>query len=120
MSASRNLSVYLEDMLENCARAREFISTVSSAAALADDTRSLYAIVRALEIVGEAAKRIPEAIRQLAPEIPWRGMAGMRDRLIHDYGQVDLEVVWRTVQEEIPAAEAQLEDLLEKMETLEP
>jgi uncharacterized protein with HEPN domain len=63
----------------------------------------LYATVRALEIIGEAAKQIPDDVRMQASELPWRDMARMRDRLIHHYFSVDAEVVWRTVNDDLPA-----------------
>jgi uncharacterized protein with HEPN domain len=60
------------------------------------------AFVRSLEIIGEAAKSIPEDFRSQHPEFPWRLMTGMRDRLIHDYGGVDYEIVWLTVGDDVP------------------
>jgi uncharacterized protein with HEPN domain len=64
--------------------------------------------VRALEIIGEATKRIPDDVRQRYPEVPWRAMAGIRDKLIHDYVSVNLEVVWKTVREDLPGLLQQL------------
>ncbi len=66
------------------------------------DFRINYAVTRALEIMGEAAKRLPMEIREKYPEIPWKDMAGMRDRIIHGYDKVDLQIVWDTVKKEIP------------------
>ena len=63
----------------------------------------MYAVTHALEIVGEAAKRIPEPVRARYPAVPWRLMAGMRDRLIHGYDTVDLDVLWKTITEDLPA-----------------
>ncbi len=70
------------------------------------------AFVRSLEIIGEATKRIPPNFRQQHPELPWRLMAGMRDRLIHDYGGVDYGIVWQTVTEDIPPLLKQVEQIL--------
>lgn len=61
------------------------------------------AFVRSLEIIGEASKQIPQSYRDAHPQLPWRIMAGMRDRLIYDYGGVDFEIVWHTVTVDIPA-----------------
>ena len=71
-----------------------------------------FALVRALEIVGEAAARISEPTRTGHPEIPWTAIIGMRNRLVHGYFDVDLEIVWRTATESLPALIVTLESLL--------
>ncbi len=71
------------------------------------------AFVRSLEIIGEAAKKVPDAFRTKHPAVEWRAMAGMRDRLIHDYFGVDYELVWDVVQKRIPELRFQLQSILE-------
>ena len=66
-----------------------------------------------IEIIGEATKQIPSDFRTQHPELPWRLMTGMRDRLIHDYGGVDYEIVWQTVTENISSLLQQVEKILE-------
>ena len=71
------------------------------------------AFVRSLEIIGEAAKKVPDDFRAKYPAVEWRAMAGMRDRLIHDYFGVDYELVWDVVQRRIPELRKQLASILE-------
>jgi uncharacterized protein with HEPN domain len=82
-------------------KAENFIQDISYDDFLADDKTS-YATLRALEIIGEAVKKVPQAVRNSYPEIPWTEMAGMRDKLIHDYFGVNLQTVWDTVKKDIP------------------
>lgn len=76
------------------------------------DFRTNFAVVRALEIIGEAAKRLPVNLREQYPAIPWRGMAGMRDRIIHGYDTVDLQIVWDVVKQDIPEIKPQIQQIL--------
>lgn len=72
------------------------------------DEKTKSAVVRQFEIVGEAAKAIPETVRVLAPELPWSMIAGMRDRLIHAYFAIDYELVWDTLENELPELKERL------------
>ena len=101
MSAERLIEDALNDILEAARKAIEFVDEMDSAI-LADDDKTEFAVIRALEIVGEAARRIPAPFREQHPDIPWSEMAGMRDKLIHDYFGVDLDVVLKTVREDLP------------------
>ena len=76
------------------------------------DTKSVFAVVRALEIIGEAARHVPTAVQHKYPQVPWRQMLSMRNLLIHEYFGVDLEVLWRTVQEDLPALSVEIEKIL--------
>jgi uncharacterized protein with HEPN domain len=108
----RNYRYYLEDILQAMERAEEFVQGITFEHFLADD-KTASAAIRKLEIIGEAAKQIPDDIRRKHPELPWGEMAGMRDRLIHAYFGVDYHLVWRTIKERIPQVKPLLKKVLE-------
>jgi uncharacterized protein with HEPN domain len=83
---------FVEDILDAMDKA-EILVEGFAYSQFETDFRTNFAVVRALEIIGEAAKRLPVSLREEYPEIPWRGMAGMRDRIIHGYDTVDLQIV---------------------------
>ena len=81
------------------------------------DAKTVDAVARRFEVVGEASKRIPVNVRERYPEVPWREMARMRDLISHQYERVLYEVLWRTAQDDLPAARSKLLALLESEDT---
>jgi len=112
MTAERAHEDYLRDILEHAEKAQGFLAATPSVEEFRKDERTLFAVIRALEVIGGAAKRIPEDLRQQHPEVPWRGMTGMRDKVTHGYFGVDAEVVWRTVREDLPPLRKAISALL--------
>jgi uncharacterized protein with HEPN domain len=92
----RNVRVYIEDILESIDIIEEYMKSVSEDE-FYQNTLLQDAVIRRLEIIGEAAKHIPNEIRNVYPNIPWKQMAGLRDVLIHAYFQVTLRRVWKVV-----------------------
>jgi uncharacterized protein with HEPN domain len=105
--------VYLRHILDACATIAEVRDRAGSAVRLAALPVERAAAERLLTVIGEAAKNVTPAFRDEHPEIPWRGMAGMRDRLVHHYFGVDYEAVWVTITENLPDLEAQVRAVVE-------
>lgn len=113
----RRMSFEPRDYLRHILEEVEYLlatRTGLSYAAFESDETLRRAFVRSLEVIGEAAKKVPEGFRTEHPEVEWRAMAGMRDRLIHDYLGVDYEIVWDVVQNRIPELERQISSILEE------
>jgi len=110
----RDCRVYLRDILQAFRNAQQFVGRMSYEEFLSD-RKTISAVVRELEIVGEATKQLPASVRRKYPQIPWLDMAGMRDKLIHFYFGVDMEIVWETVKGRIPELEPLIEDVLSNL-----
>ncbi len=111
MYKGRDVSDYVNDILTAISDIESFTKDMTFTT-FAEDKKTVYAVIRSLEVLGEATKRIPKSLRQEYPDIPWNKMAGMRDILIHDYMGVDLKTVWKVTQDRL----AELKPLLEKLQ----
>jgi uncharacterized protein with HEPN domain len=107
--SKHDLLIRLQDMLDHAREATTLIQDRSRADLTTDRVLSL-ALVRLLEIVGEAANRIPAEVQDRYIDIPWREIIGLRNRLVHGYGAIDLDIVWRVITADLPP----LIDALEK------
>ncbi len=101
----------LHHMLDAARKVLQFTEGRSRNELETDELLALAA-VRLLEIIGEAAKRVPQPIKQAHSQIPWRAIAGARDRLIHGYFDVDYEVVWAIITDDLPSLVKELEQIL--------
>jgi len=107
----RDYRDYLFDAFEASRKAIGFCGGMSFEE-FAKDERTSFAVIRALEIIGEATKMVPSDFKDAHPDLPWREMAAMRDKLIHQYFGVDLEIVWATVRERLPEVVNRLGEIL--------
>jgi uncharacterized protein with HEPN domain len=106
--------LYIVHMLECAERIRSY--TQAGCNSFLHDLKTQDAVIRNFEIIGEAAKRVSQSVRDLAPEIPWKQVAGFRDVLIHEYEGVDLEETWKRVERDLPILLGALKKLLGRME----
>jgi uncharacterized protein with HEPN domain len=102
----------LSDIQEAIRRIHVYTAVMTYEAFLAD-VKTQDAVIRNLEIVGEATKNLSMRLRNRHPEVPWKAMAGVRDRLIHDYFGVNLDIVWQIVTGELPQLATQIEEIMQ-------
>lgn len=107
----RNYNLYLADMLEASGRVLSYVDALQYKELL-DDRMRLDAIVRNLEIIGEAASKIPDEIRGKYPHVEWRKIANFRNVLAHEYFGIDYEIMWNIIQQKIPVLCQQLHSIV--------
>ena len=98
---------YLDDIRSAIVEIADFTKGMSFEQ-FSNDKKTINAVLRSLEVIGEAAKKIPNSIRREHPDVPWQKMTGMRDKLIHDYSGVDYEIVWETIKVDLIQLEKNL------------
>jgi len=111
----RDQKLFLNDIVSAMESIESFVEGMTLEEVEKDDKTS-RAVVRKFEIIGEATKHLSEKIKEENPEIPWKNMAGMRNRLIHAYFGVDYKLVWEAIKIEIPRLKPKLEEILEKLD----
>lgn len=108
----RDYTDYLQDIVDAIDDIRAFIEGMSFQA-FASDRKTVNAVIRSIEVIGESARNVPLAFRENNPGIPWDKMVGMRNKLIHEYFGVDLEIIWQTINEDIPPLRELIAELSE-------
>lgn len=111
----RTCQLYLRDILEAIERIESYVEG-KTFEQFTKDTLVVDAVVRNFEIIGEATKHIPIDVKEENPLIKWKDMAGMRDKLAHEYFGVDIEILWRTSKNRLPALKPLIEELLSEYE----
>ena len=109
----RTYKAYLEDIIAAIGKINEYAKGLSFED-LARDSKTLDAVIRNLEIIGEAAKKIPDKVRDKYPAIEWKKICGLRDILIHEYFGIDVVIIWDVIQSKLPVLEAQATAMLKE------
>jgi uncharacterized protein with HEPN domain len=108
----RDSSAYLDDILDAIGAIRQY-TTGLNREGFGRDQKTVDAVVRNLEVIGEAVKQLPTEVRSANPAVEWQKLAGLRDILIHAYFGIDVEIIWDVVTNKLPALEAQIRRILE-------
>lgn len=107
----RDYKVFLQDVMDAIANVAEFVGPMTRHD-FETDKKTLHAVVRNLEVIGEAIKSVPSEVRIQHPQVPWQRIAGLRDILIHHYFEIDIDIVWDIVQNKLPELKRQLQMIL--------
>ncbi len=110
----RDYRLYIDDVLEAVERIEKYVQGLTFDE-FAKDNKTIDAVIRNFEIIGEATKHIPDKVTKAYPDVPWKEMAGMRDKLAHEYFGVVLEIVWETIKERFPILKTTIKEILEKI-----
>ncbi len=108
--------VYISDMLKYCESVQIFTKGINFSTFSRDD-KTIFAVIRSIEVIGEASKKVPKGIKEKHNQIPWREIAGMRDKLVHEYFGIDNKVVWKTAKNDIPKLNKRLQAIILQLET---
>ena len=114
MTEKREVKVFLYDIYESIQRIEEYISSITEKE-FEDNTEKQDAVIRRLEIIGEAAKNVPPELRQKYAEVPWRKMTGMRDVVIHEYFGISANAVWQTATTDLLKLKPQIEEIIKQL-----
>ncbi len=111
----RDFKFFLIDIINAIERIFEFTEGMDFGEFVSDD-KTASAVVRKLEIIGEATKNLPESITSKYMNVPWREMARMQDKIIHFYFGIDYEIVWKVIKERLPEIHKSIKEILQKLE----
>ena len=108
--SKREAELYLHDIFQSIAHIEQYTEGLSFED-FSNDAKTIDAVVRNFEVLGEAAARLSEDFKEQYSFVPWSAMVGMRNKVIHEYFGIDPEIIWKTIQEDIPALKAELKQI---------
>ena len=107
----RDYKVYLDDIVEAISKIKSYMAHLTQTQ-FVEDSKTIDAVTRSLEIIGEAIKCIPEGVRSNYPAVEWKKIAGLRDILIHEYFGIDTDIIWDIIQRKLPSLLTQMQMIL--------
>jgi len=110
---AKDYKAYISHILESIILIEQYTENISFEE-FENDRKTIDAVIRNFEIIGEASNKLPEEFRKQYPEVPWRSIIGLRNVLIHDYLGVDIKAVWGNLKQELPLLKEQMQSILEK------
>jgi uncharacterized protein with HEPN domain len=119
MYKDRQAIDYLNDILESIEDIREFTDGMNYDTFI-KDRKTMKAVVRSLEVIGEAAKNVPIPLKEGHTEIPWQEIIGMRNKITHEYFGIDLDIVWQSAQEDLSPLESAIKKIIMDIESNNP
>ena len=114
MKNQRDYLDYLNDIYDSINKGITFIGEMTFEE-FSKDEKTQFALIRVIEVIGEASKKIPTEIKDQSKEIPWREIGGMRDLLIHDYFGINIQVVWETAKKDLPELKEKIQKLIQRL-----
>ena len=109
--SKRDWKLFIEDILECIGKIEKYIEDMEFGD-FESDSKTIDAVVRNLEVIGEASRNIPENMKAKYPDVYWKGVVGLRNRIIHEYFGVDVKIVWHIIKEEVPTLRKQIDEVL--------
>lgn len=106
---------YLNDIFESINDVESFTKSMTFDS-FRRDKKTIFAVIRCIEVIGEAAKKVPKSIKDKYPAIPWVKMVGMRNKMIHEYFGVDTNILWQTAREDIPSLKLLVKEIATKFD----
>jgi len=110
----RDYSLYIQDILECIEKIDEFVGDMAYDEFI-EDEKTVDAVLRNLEVIGEAAKNVPEELKDRFPDVEWRRMVGLRNIITHEYFGVDMNIIWQAATRNVPETEPLVADMLERL-----